>query len=72
MSNLPPYDQRAFDIARAMVEIISPEDAFLFGSRTRGDWNDTSDIALPTYQPPGARKTPDLTQFEHVEDQQQT
>ena len=25
MSNLPPYDQRAFDIARAMVEIISPE-----------------------------------------------
>ena len=49
MSNLPPYDQRAFDIARAMVEIISPEDAFLFGSRARGDWNDTSDIALPTY-----------------------
>ena len=72
MSNLPPYDQRAFDIARAMVEIISPEDAFLFGSGTRGDWYDTSDIALPTYQPPGARKTPDLTQFEHDEDQQQT
>ena len=51
MSNLPPYDQRAFDIARAMVEIISPEDAFLFGSRARGDWNDTSDIALPSFLP---------------------
>ena len=47
------HDQRALDVARTMVRIISPEDAFLFGSRARGDWNDNSDIDVFTIEEPG-------------------
>ena len=42
------YDPSALDIARAMVAIISPDDAFLFGSRARGDWTNQSDIDVLT------------------------
>ena len=48
MKKLLAYDPSALDIARAMVAIISPDDAFLFGSRARGDWTDKSDIDVLT------------------------
>ena len=48
MTKLLKYDPSALDIARAMVAIVSPDDAFLFGSRARGDWTDQSDIDVLT------------------------
>ena len=48
MTELLKYDPSALDIARAMVAIVSPQDAFLFGSRARGDWTDQSDIDVLT------------------------
>ena len=48
MKKLLKYDPNALDIARAMVAIISPDDAFLFGSRARGDWTNQSDIDVLT------------------------
>ena len=48
MTELLTYDPRALDIARAMVAIVSPDDAFLFGSRARGNWTDRSDIDVLT------------------------
>ena len=48
MKKLLTYDPSALDIARAMVAIVSPDDAFLFGSRARGDWTDQSDIDVLT------------------------
>ena len=48
MTKLLKYDPSALDIARAIVAIVSPDDAFLFGSRARGDWTDQSDIDVFT------------------------
>ena len=48
MKKLLTYDPSALDIARAIVAIVSPDDAFLFGSRARGDWTDQSDIDVLT------------------------
>ena len=48
MTKLLKYDPSALDIARAMVAIISPDDALLFGSRARGDWTNQSDIDVLT------------------------
>ena len=48
MKKMLTYHPSALDIARAMVAIVSPDDAFLFGSRARGDWTDQSDIDVLT------------------------
>ena len=42
------YDAKAILVARAVNEIATPDDIFLFGSRARGDWDDTSDIDIFT------------------------
>ena len=42
------YDDKAILVARAIAKIATPDDIFLFGSRARGDWDDTSDIDIFT------------------------
>ncbi len=42
------YDAKAILVARAVMETATPDDIFLFGSRARGDWDDTSDIDIFT------------------------
>ena len=42
------YDNKAILVARAIAKIATPDDIFLFGSRARGDWDDTSDIDIFT------------------------
>ena len=48
MSATPNYDERAIAVARAVQDVIRPDDIFLFGSRARGDWRDDSDIDIFT------------------------
>ena len=48
MQTTATHDPKALAVAQAMVSLIQPEDAFLFGSRARGDWTDASDIDVFT------------------------
>ena len=48
MSAKNQHDPLALEVARLMVSITKPDDAFLFGSRARGDWNSRSDIDVFT------------------------
>ncbi len=48
MRDATRYDAKAILVARAVNEIATPDDIFLFGSRARGDWDDASDIDIFT------------------------
>ena len=48
MNAATKYDNKAILVARAIAKIATPDDIFLFGSRARGDWDDTSDIDIFT------------------------
>ena len=48
MTATATHDVKALEVARTMVSLIKPEDAFLFGSRARGDWEESSDIEVFT------------------------
>ncbi len=42
------HDVKALEVARTMVLLIKPEDAFLFGPGAGGDWEESSDIDIFT------------------------
>ena len=48
MNSTTNYDVKAILVARSVEKIAAPDDIFLFGSRARGDWDDTSDIDIFT------------------------
>ena len=48
MTSPANYDAKAILVARAIENIATPDDIFLFGSRARGDWDDDSDIDIFT------------------------
>ena len=52
MTEAATYDERALAVAQSVVAVINPDDAFLFGSRARGDWRHASDIDIFTIARP--------------------
>jgi len=48
MNSATNYDVKAILVARSVEKIAAPDDIFLFGSRARGDWDDSSDIDIFT------------------------